>query len=175
MMPAYRIAGNFRGRKLSRISRFFSHPRKFSPRNSSHATPIMRPVLTFRESFLREMLLSYRSAKVFSLQNFPLYGMRASSSTVVSSIYGFGYTIYNEKYFQKVSFCVITHPIGQNGRAVCKKHGIHGDARGARRRALGAAGRPVGHRSRVRVLEYEYVRVQPWGRPALGLGCSTAS
>ena len=29
----YRIAGNFRGRKLSRISRFESHPRKFSPRN----------------------------------------------------------------------------------------------------------------------------------------------
>ena len=27
----YRIAGNFRGRKLSRTSRFFSHPRKFSP------------------------------------------------------------------------------------------------------------------------------------------------
>ena len=70
----YRMAGNFRGRKLSRISRFFSHPRKFSPRNSRHATPIMRPVLTFRESFLREMLLSYRSAKVFSLENFPLYG-----------------------------------------------------------------------------------------------------
>ena len=41
------------------------------------------------------------------------------------------YTIYNEKYFQKVSFCVITHPIGQNGRAVCKKYGNHGDARGA--------------------------------------------
>ena len=71
----YRIAGNFQGRKLSRISRFFSHPRKFSPRNSRHATPIMRPVLTFRESFLREMLLSYRSAKVFSLENFPLYGI----------------------------------------------------------------------------------------------------
>ena len=29
----YRIAGNFRGRKLSWISRFESHPRKFSPRN----------------------------------------------------------------------------------------------------------------------------------------------
>ena len=59
------------------------------------------------------------------------------------------YTIYNEKYFQKVSFCVITHPIGQNSRAVCKKHGNHGagDARGAKRRALSAAG----HRSRVRV------------------------
>ena len=70
----YRIAGNFRGRKLSRISRFFRHPRKFSPRNSRHATPIMRPLLTFRESFLREMLLSHRSSKVFSLENFPLYG-----------------------------------------------------------------------------------------------------
>ena len=41
---------------------------------SRHATPIMQPVLTFREIFLREMLLSYRSAKVFSLENFPLYG-----------------------------------------------------------------------------------------------------
>ena len=30
----------------------------------------------------------------------------------------YDYTIYNEKYFQKVSFCVITHLIGQNGRAV---------------------------------------------------------
>ena len=78
------------------------------------------------------------------------------------------YTIYNEKYFQKVSFCVITHLIGQNGRAVCKQHGNHGDAyaRGAKRRALGVAGLPAvpyrmdmaGHRSRVRVLEYEYIR-----------------
>ena len=74
ILDKYRIAGNFRGRKLSRISRFFRHPRKFSLRNSRHATPIMRPLLTFRESFLREMLLSYRSAKVFSLENFPLYG-----------------------------------------------------------------------------------------------------
>ena len=71
----YRIEGNFRGRKLSRISRFFNHPRNFSPRNSRHATPIMRPVLTFCESFLPEMLLSYQSTKVFSLENFPLYGI----------------------------------------------------------------------------------------------------
>ena len=63
------MAGNFQGRKLSRILRFFRHPRKFSPRNSRHATPILRPVLAFRE-----MLLSYRSAKIFSLENFPLYG-----------------------------------------------------------------------------------------------------
>ena len=65
------MAGNFRGRKLSQLSRFFSHPRKFSPRNSRHATPIMQP---FHESFLHKMLLSYRSAKLFSLENFPLYG-----------------------------------------------------------------------------------------------------
>ena len=72
---SYPIAGNFQGRKLSRISQFFSHPGKFSPRNSRHATPIMWPVLTFRESFLHKMLLSYWSVKVFSLENFPLYGM----------------------------------------------------------------------------------------------------
>ena len=75
IIGSYCIAGNFRGRKLSRISRFFSHPRKFSPRNSRHATPIIRSVFAFRESFLCEMLLSYRSAKVFSLENFPLYGI----------------------------------------------------------------------------------------------------
>ena len=37
----------------------------------------MWPVLTIRESFLREMLLSYRSVKVLSLENFPLYGIFA--------------------------------------------------------------------------------------------------
>ena len=59
MSRKYRIAGNFRGRKLSR---FFSHPRKFSPRNSRHATPIMLP---FHESFLCEMLLSTDLRKFF--------------------------------------------------------------------------------------------------------------
>ena len=66
--------GNFRGRKLSRISRFYSRPRSFSPRNFRHATLIYAISLTFCESFLREMLPSYRSVKVFSLENFPLYG-----------------------------------------------------------------------------------------------------
>ena len=69
LRKGYHIAGNFQGRKLSRISRFFSHPRKFSRRNSRHAKLVMRPVLIFRE-----MLLSYRSAKVVSLENFLLYG-----------------------------------------------------------------------------------------------------
>ena len=30
----------------------------------------------------------------------------------------------NKKYFQKVSFCVLTHLIGQTSRAVCKKNMI---------------------------------------------------
>ena len=94
----YRIAGNFRGWKLSRISRFFSHPRKFSPQNSSHATPIMRPVLTFRESFLHEMLLSYRSMKVFSLENFPLYGTWGKELSRNAN--SFIYKIYGEKHSQ---------------------------------------------------------------------------
>ena len=76
----YCIAGNFRGRKLSWILRFFHHSQKFSPRNSRHATPIMRPILTFRE-----MLLSYRSAKVFSLENFPLDGIGWKIGTVLSA------------------------------------------------------------------------------------------
>ena len=40
--------------------------------------------LTFRESFLREMLLSYRSAKVFSLENFPLYGIVSFKRTLIT-------------------------------------------------------------------------------------------
>ena len=41
----------------------------------------MRPVLTFRENFLREMLLSYQSVKVFSLENFLLYGIPVNRDT----------------------------------------------------------------------------------------------
>ncbi|MCG8622669.1 MAG: hypothetical protein MJE68_11835, partial [Proteobacteria bacterium] len=43
-----------------------------SSRNSRHATPIMRPVLAFRESFLREMLFSYPGlGESFLPRNFP--------------------------------------------------------------------------------------------------------
>ena len=66
----YCIVGNFRGRKLSRISRFYSHMRKFSPRNFGHATLIYAISLIFHE-----MLPSYQSVKVFSLKSFPLCGM----------------------------------------------------------------------------------------------------
>ena len=45
------MVGNFQGRKPSQISRFYSHPQKFSPRSFGHATPIYVISLTFRKSF----------------------------------------------------------------------------------------------------------------------------
>ena len=72
----YRRAGNFRGRKRSRISRFESHPRKFSPRNLGGRTTTTCDLFqAIRESFDHEILTSYGSAKVFSLESFPLYGI----------------------------------------------------------------------------------------------------
>ena len=70
----YHIAGNFRGRKLSWISRFESHPQKFSREIWGCATTTYDLFQAIRESFLREILTSYGSAKVFSLESFPLYG-----------------------------------------------------------------------------------------------------
>ena len=70
----YRIAGNFRGRKLSQISWFCSYPRKFSPWNFRHALPIYAITsILFRKSFLHEMLPGYQSTKIFSLKHFLLY------------------------------------------------------------------------------------------------------
>ena len=66
------IVGNFGGRTLSRIPWYESHLRKFSPQNTGHATPTYTIGLAFREDSLREILTSYRSAKVFSLETFPL-------------------------------------------------------------------------------------------------------
>ena len=69
----YCIVANFWGRKPSQILQFYSHLWKVSPRNFRHATPIYAICLTFHKIFLREMLPSYQSTKVFSLESFPLY------------------------------------------------------------------------------------------------------
>ena len=69
----YHIAGNFRGRKLSRLSRFESHPRKFCPWNFGHAAPTYVWLQAICESFLCEILTYYGSTKVFSLESLPLY------------------------------------------------------------------------------------------------------
>ena len=58
----YCITGNFQGRKNLYNFRDFT-------------ATYYAISLTFRESFLHEMLPSYQSAKVFSLKNFSLYGI----------------------------------------------------------------------------------------------------
>ena len=50
----------------------YSHPRKFSPLNLRHATPICVISLTFHENVCCEMLSSYQSPKVFSFKSFSL-------------------------------------------------------------------------------------------------------
>ena len=72
----YRIAGNFRGRKPSRILRFESHLRKISREIWGRAAPTYDWFQAIHESFLREILTSYESAKVFSLKSLPLYGIK---------------------------------------------------------------------------------------------------
>ena len=51
------IAGNFRGRKLPRISRFCGYSRKFSPRNLGAWHPLAWHKQAISESFLRENIL----------------------------------------------------------------------------------------------------------------------
>ena len=43
-----------------------------------------------------------------------------------------------------MSICVLTHLIGQNGRAMCKKHGGHGDAFDVARHIVPCAWEPAG-------------------------------
>ena len=99
-VTSYRIAENFRVRKLSQISRFESHLRKFSPWNLG--VPYL-PMLEFSipQKFSPRDGCSHRSAKVFSLKNFLLYGTYRLSHTytyshrLTSSIQ----TCYNYCYF----------------------------------------------------------------------------
>ena len=67
----YRIAGNFRERKLSWISRFCGYSRKFSLRNLEAWHPLKQAI---RESFLHENRILHQFARVFFLKSFPLYG-----------------------------------------------------------------------------------------------------
>ena len=71
-MIYYLIVGNFRGRKLSRISRFYGYSQKFSPWNFG------RGVIWHGTS--------EQSAKVFSLKSFPLYGMCSETLTKLWTI-----------------------------------------------------------------------------------------
>ena len=66
-----RIAGKFRGRKVSRISRFCGYSQSFLREIWRHG------VLSSGKSEQSAQVFSakiYQSAKVFSLESFPLYG-----------------------------------------------------------------------------------------------------
>ena len=69
----YRIAENFQGRKLSRISRFCGYLRKFSLRNLGAWHPLTPYKRVICKSFLRENRIFHQFAKVFFLKSFPLY------------------------------------------------------------------------------------------------------
>ena len=70
----YRIAGNFRGRKLSQISRFWSYLWNLSQQNWGHGVFWQQHQWTIHESFLHENLIFHQFTKVFSLKSFLLYG-----------------------------------------------------------------------------------------------------
>ena len=64
----------------------------------------------------------------------------------ITFYYGNKYIIilyYMKNFFQKVSVCVLTHLIGQNNRAVCKRHGAR-DAFNIARRIAPCARGPAG-------------------------------
>ena len=65
------IAGNFRGRKLLRISQFCGYSRKFSLWNLGAWRRLARHKRAIRESFLRENRIFRQIAKVVSLESFP--------------------------------------------------------------------------------------------------------
>ena len=70
----YRIAGNFQGRKPSRISLFCCGClQKFSLQNLGVWHPLAWHKRAIRESFLHENHIFHQFTKLFSLESFPLY------------------------------------------------------------------------------------------------------
>ena len=65
--------GNFWGSKLSWISQFCGYSQKFSPWNLGTWCPLVQHKQAICESLLRENCIFNQSAKVFSLESFPLW------------------------------------------------------------------------------------------------------
>ena len=73
LQSMYRIAGNFRGWKRSRISRYRRLPQVLSVNLCrAHAHDTGQSAIC--ESFIRDMLNFNQFAKVFTHKSFPLYG-----------------------------------------------------------------------------------------------------
>ena len=73
-MLQYRMAENFRGRKLSWISRLCGYSQRFSPWNLGMCLSFGAARASNPRKFLHENRTFYQFAKVFSLKIFPLYG-----------------------------------------------------------------------------------------------------
>ena len=71
---SFRIAGNFWGRKFSRILWFCGYLWKFSLLNLGAWRPLAWQKQAIHESFLCENRIFHQFAKAFSLKSFPLYG-----------------------------------------------------------------------------------------------------
>ena len=84
----YRIAGFFRGRKLSRISCFCADSRKFSPRKSilkqldTTLVGVVHWVTTNSRKFCPRKSNFKQLAKVFSRERNPLYGISCRENEV---------------------------------------------------------------------------------------------
>ena len=61
----YHIAGNFQGRNLLRILRFYGYSQKFSQRNLGVWCPLVQHKRVIRESFLHENRIFHQFTKVF--------------------------------------------------------------------------------------------------------------
>ena len=74
-LDSYRIAGYLRGGKFSRISRINLYSRIFSPSKYIDVWLFISSLLIMRENFTLEMSPHRAFAKIFPLENNPLYGM----------------------------------------------------------------------------------------------------
>ena len=74
----YRIAGNFRGSKLSRF-RPKNHFRGINFREFYYSAILYRIIYNFREFYFRESQKIAKRAKVIGLESFRLYGMLLTS------------------------------------------------------------------------------------------------
>ena len=72
----YRIVGNFRGRNFHKFQGSRAIHESFLHEIFRYAAPTYVWFQAISESFLREILSSYRSAKSFSLESLSLYGIQ---------------------------------------------------------------------------------------------------
>ena len=71
----YRIAGNFEGENFHGFRGLRAIRESFLHKIWECAAPTYDWFQAIRDSFLREILTSYGSTKVFSLESLPLYGI----------------------------------------------------------------------------------------------------